>query len=456
MEGRELRPVRHQLLAPLTEVYRSVNRPTERALATDILADYAAGNPQLLADLLMDADDTQFAVLFPKLEEQGERGLPILASELTRKLLPQGHSDSTVRFDEMKDKLAKRQANAAVALLRLNHSARVWRFLQDSPDPRVRSYLIERVGLLALADYAADQPSILADLLMDADDNQFAILLPKIKDPGKKGLAVLTGEIDKTLPPDAKENAREQLAKRQANAAVALLRMNQPEKVWPLLRHSPDPRARSYLLHRLSPLGVDANAIVRQLDRESDLTIRRALLLGLGEFGEKITSEDREALLPKLRDIYRTAPDAGLHAASEWLLRQWQQDLTWSEDKQKQLTKLKEIEPRSGEGHEQGRGPLVRQWPGSDDGGHSRSRRVLDGFSANGGRPRGRSRGDDGVTTLAAHRPLVRHRLQESHGGTVPPLPQGLSNSGAVCTLERLPGQQRDVVRCGGVLQLAE
>ena len=52
--------------------------------------------------------------------------------------------------------------------------------------------------------------------------------------------------------------AEEKLAKRQANAAVALLRMNQPAKVWPLLKHSPDPRVRSYLIHRLGPLGADA------------------------------------------------------------------------------------------------------------------------------------------------------------------------------------------------------
>ena len=47
----------------------------------------------------------------------------------------------------------------------------------------------------------------------------------------------LTGEIDKKLPADlpSSDERREKLAKRQANAAVALLRMNQPEKVWPLL-----------------------------------------------------------------------------------------------------------------------------------------------------------------------------------------------------------------------------
>ena len=91
-----------------------------------------------------------------------------------------------------------------------------------------------------LADYAADQPQVLADLLMDADEKQFAVIYPKFKERGEQGLPVLIGEIDRKLPPDAvSDEAKEKLAKRQANAAVALLRMNQPEKVWPLLEAQP-------------------------------------------------------------------------------------------------------------------------------------------------------------------------------------------------------------------------
>jgi WD40 repeat protein/formylglycine-generating enzyme required for sulfatase activity/tetratricopeptide (TPR) repeat protein len=128
--------------------------------------------------------------------------------------------------------------------------------------------------------------------------------------------------------------------------------MNRPEKLWPLLHHSRDPRARSYLIHALSPLGADARAIVKQLNRESDVTIRRALLLSLSEFSQKdFTPEDRKVLLPKLYELYRTAPDAGLHAAAEWLLRQWNEDAWLKEtnqaqagDKQQQLARLEEIQ----------------------------------------------------------------------------------------------------------------
>ncbi len=204
-----------------------------------------------------------------------------------------------------------------------------------------------------LADYAADQPSVLADLLMDADDKQFAVIYPKFKEQGERGLPVLTAEIDMTLPPDltSSDDKREKLAKRQANAAVGLLRMNQQAKVWPLLKHSPDPRVRSYLIHRLSPLGADAQAIVKRLNEEPDITIRRALLLSLGEFKEtEFTPDDRNALLPKLQEMYRTADDPGLHASVEWLLRQWKQEawLTqvndeWAKDKEGREKKIAEI-----------------------------------------------------------------------------------------------------------------
>jgi serine/threonine protein kinase/formylglycine-generating enzyme required for sulfatase activity len=198
-----------------------------------------------------------------------------------------------------------------------------------------------------LADYADDNPAFLADQLMDADAQQFAVIYPKLKEHGAKALALLTDEINKKLPADlpSSDEKREKLAKRQANAAVALVKLNQPEKVWPLLKRTPpdDPRVRSYLIHRLSPLGADAGAIIQHLDEESDITIRRALFLSLGEFSEEQLSADaRTSLLPKLQEIYGQENDPGLHASVEWLLRQWQEadwlkqvNEEWARDKVK-------------------------------------------------------------------------------------------------------------------------
>jgi formylglycine-generating enzyme required for sulfatase activity/tRNA A-37 threonylcarbamoyl transferase component Bud32 len=178
-----------------------------------------------------------------------------------------------------------------------------------------------------LTDYAVDQPQALAELVMHADTRQFAAVFPKLRQHGQRALVLLEHEVDKALPSDAAPDAKEQSARRQANAAVALLRMGSAAKVWPLLRHRSDPRLRSYLIHRLGPLGTDARAIVGRLDHEPDVSIQRALILSLGEFVvREFGPHEHEALIRKLQELYRTADDPGLHSASEWLLRHWRQD----------------------------------------------------------------------------------------------------------------------------------
>jgi serine/threonine protein kinase/formylglycine-generating enzyme required for sulfatase activity len=213
-----------------------------------------------------------------------------------------------------------------------------------------------------LADYAADNPQMLADLLLDADDKQFVVLYPILKEQAERALPVLAGEIDKKLPADlpSSDGQRDKLAKQQANAAVALLRMNQPEKVWPLLKHSHDSRVRSYLIHRLSPLGADAGAMLKRFDEEPDISARRALLLSLGEFGDKeLPPAARKTFLPKLQDIYRTESDPALHAAAEWLLRTWQQQAwlkqvndEWAKDKEQRTKHLERIRQLLGKDNE--------------------------------------------------------------------------------------------------------
>ena len=91
------RPVKDQLLAPLSDIFRDrrPERAAERTLATNILADYAADQPKVLADLLMDADEKQFAVIYPKFKDHGEQGLPVLTGEIDRKLPPDCHPRTT-------------------------------------------------------------------------------------------------------------------------------------------------------------------------------------------------------------------------------------------------------------------------------------------------------------------------------------------------------------------------
>ena len=47
----------------------------------------------------------------------------------------------------------------------------------------------------------------------------------------------------------------------------------------------PDPTLRSYLIERLGPGGVDAKMLTARLEEEKEVSVRRAILLSLGEFG---------------------------------------------------------------------------------------------------------------------------------------------------------------------------
>ena len=160
------------------------------------------------------------------------------------------------------------------------------------------------------------------------------------------------------------EKTRDQLAERQARAGVALVRMDKAEEVWPLLRHSADPRLRSFIVNWLSPLGADPKTIVAELERlpanaqptpakgqqlmdailfHPETSMRRALILALGTYRtEGLSPGEREPLISKLLDLYRNDPDSGIHGAAEWTLRQWKQ-----QEKLKELdAELKKVKDR--------------------------------------------------------------------------------------------------------------
>jgi formylglycine-generating enzyme required for sulfatase activity len=136
------------------------------------------------------------------------------------------------------------------------------------------------------------------------------------------GGRLLTGSVwHQPVVPEADKDA---LAKRQAQAATALLQLGAAERVWPLLEHRPDPRLRSFLIHRLGPLATDPAVLLQRLEEEREVSRRRALLLALGAYTvDRLDAALREKWQDRLRQWYRDEPDAGLHGAVEWLLRRW-------------------------------------------------------------------------------------------------------------------------------------
>jgi serine/threonine protein kinase len=83
-----LEPVRGPLLTPLAEAFRTSTEPERRRLVATLVADYAADQPDTLTDLLADADERQYTVLFPKVQAHRDRAVARLTAELDRALAP--------------------------------------------------------------------------------------------------------------------------------------------------------------------------------------------------------------------------------------------------------------------------------------------------------------------------------------------------------------------------------
>jgi formylglycine-generating enzyme required for sulfatase activity len=135
----------------------------------------------------------------------------------------------------------------------------------------------------------------------------------------------LETQLNEESEPPASVDAKITLAKRRASVGVALLVLGRTEKVWPLFEHRADPTLRSYLIDRGSPGGVDPKVLTARLEEEKEVSVRRAILLSLGEYGlDRLSQVQRQNTRPWLLHLYREEVDPGIHGAAEWLLRQWQ------------------------------------------------------------------------------------------------------------------------------------
>lgn len=186
---------------------------------------------------------------------------------------------------------------------------------------------IERFTAASIVgEYAADEPDFLCDLLLELRPEQYTVILPRLQDHAEyvnvRFSKLLSGRLEEF---NDQEQADESVARR-AVAAVTLLHLNeQPSGVWSLLRQTPDMNLRTALIHRCSELGLPPRKLIARLHSESDVSVRRAILLTLGEY-DRLEDAVRNDLRFHLQDLYRRDPDAGIHSAIAWLLRSWDEE----------------------------------------------------------------------------------------------------------------------------------
>jgi formylglycine-generating enzyme required for sulfatase activity len=138
-----LRAIRGHLLKPLADVFSDSGATTsQRLLAASVIARFAADDeqylsPDLLCELVMDADPAQTAVLFPVVRMHRARVIGPLIAALDTSVPPVSGAQN--------ERQIERQANAAETILRMGHDERFWPLLKQSADPRLRTALIDRL-----------------------------------------------------------------------------------------------------------------------------------------------------------------------------------------------------------------------------------------------------------------------------------------------------------------------
>jgi serine/threonine protein kinase len=323
----------------------SARPPKERLHASLALLPWSEAHDEYLFDQLLVSEPDELIVITERLRTRKAAFLGRLWAEATsagtdrkRKL----RAACTLAALDPGDSRWAELAPAVARLLVLDeNSFHLDRWLHALQP--VRKALVEPLGSIfrdrtrgederfnaavVLRQFAADDARVVVKLIQDADLRQYSILMPLLRPPNSEVIELLAENLEQHPATGASDEARNELASQQANSAVTLLLLGHPRPVWPLLSHSPEPRARGYLLDRIEPRGVDARMLVARLREEKDTSARRALILVLADIrGTGLPADERAGLVRELRDSFGNDPDPGVHSAAELLLRRYGQD----------------------------------------------------------------------------------------------------------------------------------
>ena len=164
-----LRPVASKISPHLREIFLDSNREQQqRTFATESLVDYAANSPETLYELLVDCDERQFPLVFRALEDHSGYVVEMASQTIAQQIPLPGNSTG------VRSRMARNQANAAVALYQFDHFNEVWTLVEKvGVDPTVRSLVIHGIRSRGAS------PAPLLDLLCSETSDsllQFAML----------------------------------------------------------------------------------------------------------------------------------------------------------------------------------------------------------------------------------------------------------------------------------------
>lgn len=178
------------------------------------------------------------------------------------------------------------------------------------------------VAASMVAGFLIDQPEDFLELLIEVDAGPFRPLFDAACIRHRDLLSRMAiEELEKSLGENDDWKAREELAIRQANAAIILMRLGLDKR---LSKFELPANVRNFFVHRFKPFGGDF-AILLQANcwsKPGMESLKRALVLCLGEFASDLQADaGKGEIADKILDVFQSNTDPGLHNACHWLLK---------------------------------------------------------------------------------------------------------------------------------------
>ena len=118
--------------------------------------------------------------------------------------------------------------------------------------------------------------------------------------------------------------AKDEVASRQANAVIALLRLGTTENLWPLLDSKPDQRLRAFLMDRIASLGTNPQVLLQRMAVESNESCLFAIIAALSFYRvEQLTPDSLAQLKSETLRLGSEHPSAAIHSICGYLSGKW-------------------------------------------------------------------------------------------------------------------------------------
>ena len=239
----------------------------------------------------------------------------------------------------------------------------------DTKRPQIDRHLAATV----LGEFVAQQPRQLTDLMLEAEPDQYAILLPKLHRLGEAAREALVAELSASIPAAGPAEARRTPVRRRAYAAVALLEFGSTDPLVATLSATSDPDLCTYAENRVSSVAARPDLLLR-LVGTAGVPLRAALLRCLGGMR-------RDKLPEKLQEpagfhCRASVPDRSRHGRP--FGRRMGAPLVGPQGS------AGRIDESSRERRPSARSPVVRQSRRADDGGLPRPNRRANWVAAGG------------------------------------------------------------------------